>query len=228
MRLELLLDVLLVLGGALVAFFVPSGSRKGSTWLARALAVLVPVALVAYSQYLWANEGRGLLDKVTCAIAPSSRQCSPEKPEVLTGSYFKTGEIDICLEDLLDDISRDQTAEDNRSSAIVGGVAEPFYYWTRSAGANFCRAEFWPSKDAEHYVMEFREDGHVLGKSDDQINGLRMLYFFNGHISPASLGPKMTRQVFGASMASSANFMEPERYVSRLRPAVDAVLAKDR
>lgn len=77
-RPELLVDIFLVALSGVVAFLLSRGRRTGLTPVAAFVGVAVPICLVAYSQWLWANTGYGLIDRLTCVGFPTAQSCRPD------------------------------------------------------------------------------------------------------------------------------------------------------
>ncbi len=70
-----LLNVLLIVGGAILAWFIAIPRRPTLTKWAKALAILVPVALVVSDQVVWAMTRKSILDHITCAAMPRAPSC---------------------------------------------------------------------------------------------------------------------------------------------------------
>jgi hypothetical protein len=79
-----ILELLLVSASAVAAFFISQGARRGKTKTAAAASILVPVILVLADRVAWANSGKGLLDHLTCVVAPLSPSCARVPEHSLT------------------------------------------------------------------------------------------------------------------------------------------------
>lgn len=70
-----LLNILLIVGGAIVAWFIAIPRRPTLTKWAKALAILVPIGLVVSDQVIWAMTRKSILDHATCAAMPTAPSC---------------------------------------------------------------------------------------------------------------------------------------------------------
>jgi hypothetical protein len=71
-----LIDIVLVAASAVFSFFFARGGRAGSNIIAKSVAVALPLALVVYSQWLWASTGYGVIDRATCFVLRDAKTCA--------------------------------------------------------------------------------------------------------------------------------------------------------
>jgi len=71
-------EIMLVLAGALAAFFVSFGLRRGSTKQIALLSILFSIGLFVIDRVVWLETERGLVDHAACLVAPHSPACSSE------------------------------------------------------------------------------------------------------------------------------------------------------
>lgn len=69
-------ELFLVTVSAVVAFVISLGARRGSTKKAAVIAITISVGLFLADRVIWATTRSGIIDHVTCWLAPASIACS--------------------------------------------------------------------------------------------------------------------------------------------------------
>jgi len=72
-------ELLLVLLGAIAAFFVSFGAKRGSTRQVVILSILFSLSLFVIDRIVWLQTKRNLVDHTTCLVAPGGRACAEER-----------------------------------------------------------------------------------------------------------------------------------------------------
>lgn len=98
METSIIVDFALVALGAIIAFFVPQGSRRGKTRVAVIASFAVPLAFVAIDRFTWASTGKGLADQAACSVLASYPSCKstetgPKSPlDRIQGTWIEQNE----------------------------------------------------------------------------------------------------------------------------------------
>lgn len=73
-------EIVLIVASAMFAFFVSQGKYRVRTKIGAMISLSVSLAMILFSQWLWANTGKGLLEQITCVFCPSCSPCHDSLP----------------------------------------------------------------------------------------------------------------------------------------------------